>query len=408
MATAIFSPYKANEGVVTYPRDASFSSYLDTTERDFVRTLTKSINNSPSPTRETSSPRISSVGRNLSRVQRSGESDVFRAERYFNEKISDKKGGRSHVVQKRDNGHPHRREKIRDDFLQRKSSRSNISSSVKSPTPSLKSEVSFNSQIGFLLLPKKGSVGHKIFSGFQCKGSCLSKKSVYTHQQMVQSSSPKLYQGNGNRNGNENRKSRLSDQDQEHFAFPIIDTTTLHLNRSRKSMEVFGSIHHQLGKEEIEQNLERKLSILAWDAIPTSPTTTTSCTPPFTISLAKKTSQDDEDVCCSDASSDLFEIETLSGVPGSPTSTPYAPSEGSIEWSVVTASAVDNFSTFSDEHEFTFPREWERERERERSKNNTMEKRKMQIRSSNSGSGMFLGCTSHKALDVVRNYNQHD
>ncbi|XP_021761644.1 protein PHYTOCHROME KINASE SUBSTRATE 3-like [Chenopodium quinoa] len=400
MATAIYSPYKGNEGGVTYPRDASFSSYLDTAERDFVRTLAESINNSPTPSREVSTPRAMIVGRNNSRAQRSGESDVFGAERYFNEKIGDdRKSGRSHVVVPSKGGghggginrHRHHRREKRDDLLEgTKSSRSNISStsSLKSPTPSLKSEGSFNSQIG-LLLPKK------LFSGFQCKGSCFDKKSVYTTNTTHQKpqSSPKSYQGNENGY----RKSR-STHHQEHFAFPIIDTASFHLDQPKKSIDVFGI--HQLGKQEIEHNLERKLSILSWDAIPNSPTT------PFTISLAKKTTspsvrtEDDEDVC-SDASSDLFEIGNLSGVPGSQTSTPYyAPSERSIEWSVVTASAADNFSSFSDhddDHKSTIPRHRSH-------KNITLERKKVQ-RNSNSG-GMFLGCTSHKAVDVIRNYHQ--
>ena len=42
-------------------------------------------------------------------------------------------------------------------------------------------------------------------------------------------------------------------------------------------------------------------------------------------------------------------------------------------------------------------------RERTISKNFSNDRRKMQ-RSSNSG-GIFLGCTSHKAVDVVGNYN---
>uniref|UniRef100_A0A803M173 Uncharacterized protein n=1 Tax=Chenopodium quinoa TaxID=63459 RepID=A0A803M173_CHEQI len=331
MATAIYSPYKGNEGGVTYPRDASFSSYLDTAERDFVRTLAESINNSPTPSREVSTPRAMIVGRNNSRAQRSGESDVFGAERYFNEKIGDdRKSGRSHVV-----------------------------------------------------VPSKGG------------GSCFDKKSVYTTNTTHQKpqSSPKSYQGNENGY----RKSR-STHHQEHFAFPIIDTASFHLDQPKKSIDVFGI--HQLGKQEIEHNLERKLSILSWDAIPNSPTT------PFTISLAKKTTspsvrtEDDEDVC-SDASSDLFEIGNLSGVPGSQTSTPYyAPSERSIEWSVVTASAADNFSSFSDhddDHKSTIPRHRSH-------KNITLERKKVQ-RNSNSG-GMFLGCTSHKAVDVIRNYHQ--
>ncbi|CAO2826774.1 unnamed protein product [Amaranthus hypochondriacus] len=412
MAMAIYPPYKANEGSVNYPRDASFSSYLDTAERDFVRTLAESIN-SPSPARQVSTPRTSLQGRNTSRAQRSGELDVFGAESYFNENLDGKKGGNSPVTPRKGGGggsggnhnkhHKHRREKRDDNFSLGKKSpsiRSNISTitnsnSLKSPTPSLKSEISWNSQIG-LFLPKKGSVGHKIFSGFQCRGSCFDKKSVYTTKtthQMSQLSTK--YQAINSKNAY--RKSRISHQD--HFAFPIIDTASLNLDQPRKSVEVFGV--HQLEKQEIERNIEKKLSILAWDAIPNSN---------HTISLTNKSSpynstvrtEDFEDVC-SDASSDLFEIENLSGFHGSQTpSTPYyEPSEGSIEWSVVTASAADNFSAFSDYDDEKIS--IRSTRERTISKNISNDRRKMQ-RSSNSG-GIFLGCTSHKAVDVVGNYN---
>ncbi|KAL2935154.1 Protein PHYTOCHROME KINASE SUBSTRATE 3 [Bienertia sinuspersici] len=334
MGTAILSPYNSNKGGGTYPRDASFSSYLDTAERDYVRSLAISIN-SQSPT-QNNSTRQKHVGSNNFRARRSGELDVFGADRYFSEMIKDsplprKDGDKGSTRHKH-----HRREKYkRDDILETKSSKSNFSSSsLKSPTSSLKSQGSFNSQIG-LLLPKKVFVGHKLFSGFQWKGSCFDKKSICTinTNQMVQSP-PKSYQGN--------RKNRLSHQ--EHFAFPVIDTvSSLDHDKSNKPMDVFG--FHQLGKQEITHNLDTKFSILAWNAIPNSPITT----PSYPFPLRKKTSpcnlRDDEDVC-SDASSDLFEIENLSGVPGN-----YEPSEGSIDWSIITASAADNFSSLSDHQE---------------------------------------------------------
>lgn len=391
MATAVYPSYKTNEGSMTYPRDASFSSYLDANERDFVRNLAESIN-SLSPSHDAPSPRVS-MGRN--RIPRN-ELDVFGAERYFNEKLDDKKspiprdqvgGGRNKMR--------HRREK-RDDSWERKSSKSTTTCSLRSPSPSLKSEGSLNSQFG-LLLPKKAGVGLKILSGFQCKGSCFDKKSVYTtttHQ------TPKYYQGN---NINGHRKNRISHQ--EHFAFPIIDTASpqhyrknkISVNQPRKSLDVFGL--HQLGKQDIEHNLERKLSILAWDAIPSNSPNTAL---PFPFPITKKgipidqRNDDDQDVR-SDSSSDLFEIENLSGIGKgsvisqtsdvSPMTYYDAPSEASIEWSVVTASAVD-FSAVS----------YDRDDEK-----SVIKSRKEQ---KNSANGNLLGCRNHKAVDVVGN-NYH-
>ncbi|KAK4350275.1 hypothetical protein RND71_029588 [Anisodus tanguticus] len=130
------------------------------------------------------------------------------------------------------------------------------------------------------------------------------------------------------------------------------------IEEQRKSIEVFGS--GKMGKGDIAVNLDRKLSMLTWDAIPKSqnlPTTTNGS------SMAC-------DDMASDASSDLFEIENISGsgyglvdvqTSGdymssscmSPT-TEYAPSKASIEWSVVTASAADYLSVISDYDEKNF------------------------------------------------------
>jgi len=407
---AVMSAYKAREGSLACPRDASFSSYLDTAERDFVLSLAESIR-SPSPGREASTPRVS-VGRN--RIPRS-ELGVFGAEKYFNEKRENKK---SSTPRREGGGRSHRREK-RDDLSERKSSkststiRSSTSSALKSPTPSLRSEASWNSQLGLLALPKKAGVGSRIFSGFQCKGSCFDKKSVHTAAThlSVQSNSPKYPAGN-----EQCRKQRHSHQD--HFAFPIIDTAShnhcrenikyLGHDQPRKSLEVFG--FHNIGKQSIADNLERKLSILAWDAIPnSSPNATFSF--PFPSDKSKSTRlsltrqrDDDNQDARSDASSDLFEIEHLSEIstrgPTSqasemsscmtPTATDcYEPSEATIGWSVVTTSATD-FSAICnhDAEKITAPAI------------STTKKISPE-------SGLFVGCTSHTAVEVVENKSHH-
>uniref|UniRef100_A0A2P2J098 Uncharacterized protein MANES_06G093600 n=1 Tax=Rhizophora mucronata TaxID=61149 RepID=A0A2P2J098_RHIMU len=155
----------------------------------------------------------------------------------------------------------------------------------------------------------------------------------------------------------------------------------------RESLEVFGS--HKLKKEDIARNLERKLSVLTWDAIPKA----------RNLPTASITSQVYEDAE-SDASSDLFEIESISRILDpvfakqksdglsacmSPASR-YEPSEASVDWSVVTASAAD-FSAASDHDE-----------------------KKLAENSTNSGlmpatrktrSNGLLSCKSHKAVKVA-------
>ncbi|XP_019198151.1 PREDICTED: protein PHYTOCHROME KINASE SUBSTRATE 3-like isoform X2 [Ipomoea nil] len=199
----------------------------------------------------------------------------------------------------------------------------------KSATPSLCSESS--SQM--VLLPniikhnKKG-IGRRLFLGlgFGCRGPCSDNKAVFiSHSKGT-----------------------------EHFA-----TNSGHFREengmgggepARKSLEVFGADK----KGGMAGNLERKLSMLTWDAIP--PNTHQNNPPPMTpTATISNTICDDR---ASDASSDLFEIEDISSTAGhgygacrtagyttsasgcsSPTH--YAPSEASIQWSVVTASAAD-------------------------------------------------------------------
>lgn len=89
----------------------------------------------------------------------------------------------------------------------------------------------------------------------------------------------------------------------------------------RKSLEVFGS--PVIGRHRNKPfSLEKKLAMLSWD----------------------HNNNNNNDEANSDCSSDLFEIESLTKQTNpfqSPTPSYYAPSEASVEWSVVTASALD-------------------------------------------------------------------
>ncbi|KAF3431452.1 hypothetical protein FNV43_RR26183 [Rhamnella rubrinervis] len=127
-----------------------------------------------------------------------------------------------------------------------------------------------------------------------------------------------------------------------------------HDHKLRKSLEVFGSPVMEQGSRSL--SLERKLTMLSWDI-----------TPRVDVIEFNANSAGIYNDSESDASSDLFEIESLSGKstnnpflarhPSDDTTsgcvtptTCYAPSEASIEWSVVTASAAD-YSAMSDSEE---------------------------------------------------------
>ena len=162
----------------------------------------------------------------------------------------------------------------------------------------------------------------------------------------------------------------------------------------RKPLEVFGS--PVLGRRNKSLNLERRLKMLSWDATPK-------------VEEHSKGNYNDTE---SDASTDLFEIESLTGKANpflarhasdaasgcvTPT-TCYAPSEASIEWSVVTASAAD-FSVMSDYEErrpsITLPspiRTFSATTNAE-----TKHNKEFQMRRS---SGL-LGCNSQKAVKVA-------
>ncbi|KAK4788541.1 hypothetical protein SAY86_019860 [Trapa natans] len=117
-------------------------------------------------------------------------------------------------------------------------------------------------------------------------------------------------------------------------------------NKPRKSLEVFGSPPSLTEKNSREGfGMEKRLNMVTtWDGNPRK--------------------EADADGTESDVSSELFEIESLTGKVTSylttvatsdcptPTTARYAPSEASIEWSVVTASAAD-FSVTSDSEETT-------------------------------------------------------
>lgn len=139
--------------------------------------------------------------------------------------------------------------------------------------------------------------------------------------------------------------------------------------------------------------------MLSWDAIP-RPTEEELNDDPSSGGPPSESYRDDTG--SSDASSDLFELDCLScsanpvglamGVGPSPTLTAcYAPSEASIEWSVVTASAAD-FSAISD---------WEDQRSTVTASSTTRRPPKRVPPTSKPRAATLLGCKSQKAVRVA-------
>ncbi|KAK6153401.1 hypothetical protein DH2020_013040 [Rehmannia glutinosa] len=373
---------KSSQDSLTNLRVDSFS-YLNTTTGDnnFVFEI-------PGPIQDPTSAFTFSQ-----EIPKDSEIGVFGADKYFNMKLE------YHHHQKT----AETKHKFNNEVAPQKIE-SNINRTIR--TPSLSSEASsWNSQtalipdnfqkIGYSQTKQKKTIGRRnIFTGFGCRGPCFDKKSV--HIDKIVYTGSKL-------------PTRTGSERIDHLALiPVPENHSTaknqlkmeSLDESRHSIEVFGS--NTSKGDNIATNMERKLSMLTWDAIPKSQT-------PLPASKSSTVCDD----MASDASSDLFEIENISGsIFPSITSEPaddvstcmsptshYAPSEASIQWSVVTASAADYNSILSDYNDLN---------ERERCRNNNMTNRSSKTRNDckevqKSRSGGLLGCKSHKAVDVAEN-----
>ncbi|KAL2455469.1 Protein PHYTOCHROME KINASE SUBSTRATE 3 [Abeliophyllum distichum] len=236
----------------------------------------------------------------------------------------------------------------------------------------------------------------RFFAGLCCQGPCFNKKSFHINEIVAPGTI------------SESKPTRTGSKRVDHFTFPIPNTGAENLtveeeskeeklDEPRRSLEVF-SLGSSSVKGDVARNLERKLSMLTWDAFPKSGQNLTISTP------ANTTICDD---MASDASSDLFEIENISGtaysklklesdqdhmsscMSPSPTMQ-YAPSEASIEWSVVTASAADYSSVISDYDEKKVSVARER-----------ISMDGTQKTSKTRNSGGLLGCKNEKAASYV-------
>ncbi|KAF3648370.1 putative methyltransferase PMT2-like [Capsicum annuum] len=377
-------------------RVESFSSYLKTGEDNFA------LKASGAPVRD---PTIAFVFpqqpsyRNANQLEQSkskdGEISIFGADKYFNMQLE--YGAASSPA-----GVKYRGRRLNEGTVDLP----HLKNDSRSGTPSICSESSsWNSHNALLQnLPRnvyqtkqKKMTRMRFLPTFSCQGPCLDKKAVYVNESMgLRFSQP------GSKHGGMSPFALTSgpckSEVQQHW-----NDHNLSIEEQRKSLEVFGS--GKMRKGDIAVNLERKLSMLTWDAIPKAPNLPTTTN-------GSSTACDD---IASDASSDLFEIENISsgeyGLVNTQTSgdymssscmsptTQYAPSEASIEWSVVTASAADYSSIISDydEKNFGFGDYTSSRNAANKTKNPVG---KDEVHKTHPGTGL-LGCKSQKAVNVA-------
>ncbi|KAL5553818.1 hypothetical protein UlMin_041219 [Ulmus minor] len=358
------------------------------------------ITNTNNLTNSSFSPRTTRLEKknhhsSIKKEEEDEEIGVFGAEKYFNGAIDDETSSRVSTISSSNN------------FLHKKDdeqvlTHNQVSAKIDQQlgTPSVRSESSRNSRSILLQSGRRNSSrgktskiqGRKLLASLGCK--CFHRNSV----QVKEFGEISFNQTSTNHNCNDVRPQKITispikpvlnlvdpfqinkfPQQVDNFGSGLSRETNLktHINIC-KSPEVFGSSPNIKTK-----SLERRLTMLSLEK--------------SSDHQKHRRSHSDQ----SDASSDLFEIESLTGKPntcyplrvshdsasGCLTPTGYAPSEASIQWSVVTASAAD-VSVMSDLEEQIRPT---------RKSPNLEVNAKTRRRSSSS----LLGCKSHKALNVV-------
>lgn len=416
-------------------RDASFSSYLNGSEEIFIRKIAESSGDlMPVITTEEQQTQMGT------KKEDEEEIGVFGAEKYFNGVMDDDSASTASMSSARKYQH-------------KKEGGVEVGTGkykVQPRTPSVHSESSWNSQSALLQVGLKNpsktkaeKVRGKRILAILCK--CSDKDAVEIREQVGEisfnkSATPSVVQGKPNKR--EPRKTelevvdavqvhtpRLDNKVEEEMHSHGLDELGIGLNREncftfptlnsgvgtmpikcqiqeelekipRKSLEVFGS--PVLERRNKTLSLERRLTMLSWDAAPR--------VEDHEFSVPSGGNYNDTE---SDASSDLFEIESLTGKANpflarqasdatsgcvTPT-TCYAPSEASIEWSVVTASAAD-VSVMSDCEELR-PTKMTSSPKRTVSSAIIDAKTKTNKEIQKRRSGILLGCKSHKAVRVA-------
>ncbi|KAL3654228.1 hypothetical protein CASFOL_003909 [Castilleja foliolosa] len=264
------------------------------------------------------------------------ELDVFAAEKYFNE--VDNNSPKLVVSKNLQTDHHAKKDELPLDIF------GNKPKPAKTTTKSIRSESSWNSRCSLLQTVPKNQQPKRINkkSFFACNNcSCVGKKSV----DVDKNKTGHFVTDYGSVKLNEPEHEKIKPG--PHFTFPIfnrdqpgkiktrVEEKDIIFTKRSKSLKVFdGPENRELGS-----GLEKKLAMMTW-TIP---------------SISSEMRDDESDV--SDASSDLFEIESLTrngphtdpwkgaaaseGCKSPTVMTSYAPSEASVEWSVMTASVAD-------------------------------------------------------------------
>lgn len=401
-------------------RDASFSSYLRDDERILALSLSesnKNINTILSHELIYAAPK---------KIE-DKEIGVFSAERYFKGDMND-------------DGNPKSTDTSSKRYQHEKDILVNIDPvkpKVQPRTPSVRSSSSYHSQTA--LLPTnhqsrkmKKAYCKSFFSSLRFKCSCNEKNSVVIDDHVVESKEQsKTIIEETNKAGESDQKNKTlarkwSDQEkmpckkfdemgfrisrEECFSFPVLNPKNGSLeatlqspegedNAKRKSLEVFGFPNTPITDQGNKSlSFGRKASMLTWDLV----------NPRMDETGILKNQDVLSDDYESDASSELFEIESFSTKTNSflgrqtsdgasscltPT-TCYAPSEASIEWSVVTASAAE-FSIMSDSEDLRTANTKNQNRVTRLAKN--VPEKELPKRLPN----ILLGCKSQKAVRVA-------
>ncbi|KAI3779220.1 hypothetical protein L2E82_08832 [Cichorium intybus] len=362
-------------------RDASFSSYLNKAEENMIRRLTNQASDSP---KDHLFP--------LRKKSEDEEIDVFGAEKYFKGEIEDGKNKNDRrFLDIPNTASTMYHENVNFEEFDHGLSAKQRADRINMHTTSARSNASCNSRSGLLPRMKqapvksdKGSKTRVFLASFGC--NCIDKKST-------QISEKRFIRANEISNKKtDSLSSKLTEKNtrNDYFSFPVLNSTDHNSNSSSNSKS--GNL---AGKTQGDNNggrltLGRKLSLLNdWDVeIPTEDEM-----------YLPSSGMYNHDVD-SDSSSDLFEIESFS-TNGNSSFIPhrasesdcYAPSEVSIQWSVVTASAAD-FSVASDYEEVrTGGGGWRNSGQKGRFMDNKDEQKKRP--------GIISSCTDHKAVRVA-------
>ncbi|CAK8536755.1 unnamed protein product [Lathyrus sativus] len=389
-------------------RDASFSSYLNNKKETFV---------------DSSHPFISSNRKETLqlgvRKEEDDEIGVFDAEKYFNGVQVDTPTPRVATIDAYKFKYMKNQQQT---CLQNRKL-----NKVQYGTPSVGSESSLNSQNALLQTSvKKSSRNRKnqvhrksLLAILGCKCSCYDKNSVDVNDHAGEISFNKgLVHG---KSKTTSEKLFKHDQDaskktETRAAKELVMNKDMYIQKQekissykmqlqqvenpRKTLEVFGS--PILSERCKSLSFDMRLKKPSWEIAGSKLEEEIE----FSTNSGENENYDDE--AGSDASSDLFEIESFTGktnpsfcrtssnvASGCPSPTCYAPSEASIEWSVITASAVE-YSAHSDHEDQETIRTPTRT-----SLDSSNGKTRINKEIPRRRPGKFLGCNSQKAVGVA-------